>query len=196
MKSKQTQTLTPKPSEIDTTSSIEKGSQFAAPETIAWSRTGADSTKTNLASALAKAQAECQNVVMNKTNPHFRSRYADLAAVRDAIIPIFSKHGLSLIQCPNVDNDIGFHLENRLIHSSGEEMVWKFPLPGDVSKMQSIGSAISYARRYSYAAIAAVASEEDDDGNAATTTNGGGRSGPDGKPTPSGGPTPGGGIVL
>ena len=162
---------------MDTTLNTDPAAQSDALATTAWFRRGADSTKKNLAEALAKAQGECQNVVMNKTNPHFRSRYADLSAVRDAIIPIFAKHGLSLIQCPNVDSDIGFYLENRLIHSSGEELIWKFPLPSDVSKMQSIGSAISYARRYSYSAIAAVASEEDDDGNAATQNpNGGGQS--------------------
>lgn len=149
-----------------------------------------------MATALAKAQAECQNVVMNKTNPHFRSRYADLAAVRDAIIPIFNKHGLAIIQCPTVDVEIGFHLENRVVHISGEEFVWRFPLPGDTSKMQSIGSAISYARRYSLSAIGGVASEEDDDGNAATTTNGGGRNGPDGKSFNASGLASGGGIVL
>jgi hypothetical protein len=172
--------------------------QYDVPETIAWSPTGAVNTKKNLATALARAQAECQNVVMNKTNPHFRSRYADLSAVRDAVIPIFTKHGLSIIQCPTADADTGFHLETRLLHSSGEEMVWRFPLPSDVGKMQAIGSAISYARRYTLSAVAAVASEEDDDGNASTATNGGGSSGGGGArgaaaPT---GVAAGGGIVL
>jgi len=161
----------------------------------------ADSGKKNLAAALAKAQAECQNVVMNKTNPHFRSKYADLAAVRDAIIPVFSKHGLSIIQAPTMDFSgfSGFSLETRLMHTSGEQMIWNFPLPSDVSKMQSIGSAISYARRYTLSAIAGVASEEDDDGNAATNTNGGGSSGNRGAVTgtTSGGNNPAsGGIVL
>lgn len=173
---------------------------FDVPETIAWSPTGAVNTKKNLATALAKAQAECQNVVMNKTNPHFRSRYADLSAVRDAVIPIFTKHGLSIIQCPTVDDLIGFHLETRLLHISGEEMVWRFPLPGDVGKMQAIGSAISYARRYTISAVAAVASEEDDDGNAAQGSNGGGssNSGGSGGGTKAGGSSSSeaGGIVL
>ena len=133
---------------------------------------------------------------MNKTNPHFRSRYADLAAVRDAIIPVFNRHGLSIIQSPTTDAFSGFGLETRLIHSSGEEMVWNFPLPGDVTKMQAIGSAISYARRYTLSAIAGVASEEDDDGNAATNTNGGGRNGPGAGPADARNPAPQGGIVL
>lgn len=126
-----------------------------------------------MAAALVKAQAECQNVTMNRTNPHFRSRYADLAAVRDAIIPVFNKHGIAIIQTPTNDDFSGFSLETRLVHSSGEQMIWSFPLPSDTSKMQAIGSAISYARRYTLSAIAGVASEEDDDGNAATNTHGG-----------------------
>ncbi len=152
-----------------------------------------------MAAALAKAQAECQNVVMNKTNPHFRSRYADLAAVRDAIIPVFTKHGLSIIQCPSAIAEMGFVLETRLMHSSGEDMVWHFPLPSDVNKMQSIGSAISYARRYTLSAIAGVASEEDDDGNAATNTNGGGSTagrGAAGGTQAGGNTSSSGGIVL
>jgi uncharacterized membrane protein YgcG len=114
---------------------------------------------------------------MNKINPHFRSKYADLAAVRDAIIPVFNKHGLSIIQAPTSDLVGGFTLETRVMHSSGSEIIWNFPLPSDTSKMQSIGSAISYARRYTLSAIAGIASEEDDDGNAATNTNGRGYSG-------------------
>jgi hypothetical protein len=152
-----------------------------------------------LAAALAKAQAECQNVVMNKVNPHFRSKYADLAAVRDAIIPVFTKHGLSILQVPTVDNWTGFHLETRLIHSSGEELVWLYPLPQDVTKPQAQGSAISYARRYTMSSLAAIASEEDDDANAAQNPNGGGqpsRSAAAGAKAGGNIPTPDGGIVL
>ena len=134
---------------------------------------------------------------MNKVNPHFRSKYADLAAVRDSIVPIFNKHGISIIQAPNVDGFAGFNLETRLVHESGEEMIWNFPLPSDVTKMQAVGSAISYARRYTLSAIACIASEEDDDGNAATNPNGGGQSGrvAGGGATAGGSPS-GGGIVL
>jgi hypothetical protein len=171
---------------------------FDAQETIAWSPTGAVNTKKNLATSLAKAQAECQNVVMNKTNPHFKSRYADLAAVRDAILPVFNKHGLSIIQSPTASSEYGFHLETRLIHISGEEMVWRFPLPADFNKPQAIGSAVSYARRYTYSALAALASEEDDDGNAAQNSNGGGQSTGNGYrgTAQSGGNTPDRGVLL
>ena len=150
-----------------------------------------------MAAAMAKAQAECQNVAMNKTNPHFRSRYADLSAVRDAIVPIFTKHGISIVQAPTTDGFSGFSLETRLMHSSGEELVFNFPLPSDVNKMQSVGSAISYARRYTLSALACIASEEDDDGNAATNPNGGGQSGRGaGGGASTGGSSSSGGIVL
>lgn len=200
MTAKKMQKDTTPHSAADTVSSIDPETPSDVQETTVSSQLGVSSGKTNLSAALAKAQAECQNVVMNKTNPHFKSRYADLAAVRDAIIPIFAKHGLSIVQAPTTNDFSGFSLETRLIHSSGEYMVWNFPLPTDVNKMQSIGSAISYARRYTYSSLAAIASEEDDDGNAATTTNGGGRSNNNASsagPGPSSGPSsPQGGIVL
>lgn len=163
----------------------------AAKETTASSQNFAGNTKKNLAMALAKAQLECQNVTMNKVNLHFRSKYADLAAVRDAIIPIFNKHGLAIVQAPTTDGFSGFCLETRIIHTSGEELVWQFPLPSDFTKMHSIGSAISYARRYTYGALAGIASEEDDDGNAAQAADGRGANGPAG---PAQGKA--GGIVL
>lgn len=185
-----------------TMSSTEVERLFAAPATSALSPPTVGNGKTNLAEALAKAQAECQNVTMNKVNPHFRSKYADLSAVRDAIVPVFNRHGISIIQAPNTDGLSGFSLETRLIHASGEELVFNFPLPSDVSKMQAVGSAISYARRYTLSAIAGIASEEDDDGNAATTnTNGRGQSsggyGAGGKPQNGGGSSSSdGGISL
>lgn len=151
---------------------------------------GADSGRKALATALAKAQAEIQNVAMNRVNPHFRSKYADLAAVREAVIPVFTKHGLAVIQAPTVHLDVGFALETTVIHESGESLTFYFPLPTDVNKMQAVGSAISYARRYTYSALAALASEDDDDGNAAQNPDGG-------RPAPGAGAKAApGGIVL
>lgn len=177
-KSKQTKPYVPLENvDLDTLSNTDPVQQYVAKEITASCQCGAGNGRKNLAAALARAQAECQNVTMNRVNPHFRSKYADLAAVRDAIIPVFNKHGLSIIQAPTSDFVGGFTLETRVMHSSGSEIVWNFPLPPDTSKMQSIGSAISYARRYTLSAIAGIASEEDDDGNAATNTNGRGYSG-------------------
>lgn len=192
--------VSPRGSTPDTMSNTDPAAQYDVPVTIASFHNGAGNGRRNLAEALAKAQAECQNVSMNRTNPHFKSRYADLSAVRDAIVPVFNKYGISIIQAPTTSDFSGFSLETRLIHASGEELVFNFPLPSDVSKMQAVGSAISYARRYTLSALACIASEEDDDGNAATNTNGGGfsggRSANGGAPAGGGASGSDGGIVL
>ena len=119
---------------------------------------------TQIATALSTAQADMQNAVINKENPHFRSRYADLSAMRDATIPHLSKNGLSLSQQPIVKENGDFILRTLLMHNSGEWIGGEFPLPR-AAKLQELGSAITYAKRYSWSAICGVASEEDDDGN-------------------------------
>lgn len=117
-----------------------------------------------------KAQAELKNASLNKTNPHFKSRYADLAEIRDTVMPTLTKHGLALIQYTQVGG-AGFYLVTRLMHESGEMIESRFPLPEDVTKPQQMGSAITYARRYMMASICGITAEEDDDGNAAQNTN-------------------------
>jgi len=174
-------------------SNTDPAPQFGVQGTTVWSHPTASNGKPNLARALAAAQAECKNVTFNKVNPHFKSKYADFAAVRDAVIPVFTKHGLSIVQAPTTDNYAGFCLETRLLHVSGEELVWMYPLPTDMNKPQAIGSAISYARRYTLGSIAAIASEEDDDANAAQNPNGGGYAGAYGGGAAGGGRAPAGG---
>lgn len=119
-----------------------------------------------LSDALAKAQAEMKNAPLSKVNPHFRSKYADLPAVRDATLPALTKHGLAILQAPTVTGEGQFVLVTRLMHSSGEWIESSYPLPmGD--KPQAIGSALTYARRYSWSAICGITADEDDDGQAA-----------------------------
>jgi len=120
-----------------------------------------------------KAQSELKNASLNKTNPHFKSRYADLAEIRDTVMPTLAKYGLALVQYTQIGS-VGFHLVTRLIHESGEMLESRFPLPDNPDKPQQMGSAITYARRYTMAAICGITAEEDDDGNAAQATNGGG----------------------
>lgn len=119
-----------------------------------------------IAKALAAAQAEMSNAVLNKTNPHFKSRYADLAAIRDAVMPALTKHGIAVIQLPTIHNG-AFVLITHLRHGGGEIIESIYPLPGSSGKPQEIGSAITYARRYSLAAMCGISAEEDDDANAA-----------------------------
>ena len=122
--------------------------------------------KSTLAEALAKAQANMQNAPLNKTNPHFKSKYADLAAIRDAVTPALSANGLAITQTPTY-RDGAFVLVTTLRHTGGETVESIYPLA--VDKPQVMGSALTYARRYSLAAMCGIAADEDDDANAAQT---------------------------
>ena len=119
-----------------------------------------------LISALIKAKAEFQPIQKNKTNPHYKSGYADLDSVLDAVTPALNNHGLAIIQLVGIV-DGKTVLETRLYHESEEFITSVFPLP-ETSDPQKIGSALTYARRYSLCAILSVAADEDSNGNAAS----------------------------
>jgi hypothetical protein len=114
-----------------------------------------------LYAALSKAQAEIKGAVKDSTNPHFKSRYADLESVIDAVKQPFFKFGLSFVQ--GVEGD---SLVTTICHASGGTITSRVPLIIGKNDMQGVGSAITYARRYGLAAAAGV-SQTDDDGNAA-----------------------------
>jgi hypothetical protein len=114
-----------------------------------------------LATALAKAQAAMQAAKFDKVNPHFKSKYASLAAVIDAIRKPFADNGLCYTQVTEIREN-GFVLVTTLRHASGQWVASEYPLP-TAAKPQELGSALSYARRYSLSAIACIASDEDDD---------------------------------
>lgn len=117
-----------------------------------------------LAGALAKAQGAMGNPATNKANPHFKSKYADLSAVIDAVRGPLSANGISFIQTMGV-GERGFVLRTALVHSSGQYIATEYPLP-NAGRPQEMGAAQTYARRYSLAAIVGIA-QEDDDGNTA-----------------------------
>lgn len=119
-----------------------------------------------LFAALAKAQAKIQGAHKDKRNPHFQSKYADLASVWDACREALSENGLCVSQILDFDahNTI---LVTILGHVSGQSLTSRMPLVMDKPTAQAMGSALTYARRYALAAIVGVA-PEDDDGNAAT----------------------------
>ena len=120
----------------------------------------------HLAAALNKAQAEMSGAKKGKQNPFFKSSYADLNAVVDAVRIPFAENGLSYSQFPVMDdNRVG--VETILMHDSGEFIASTLMLPTGKLDAQAAGSAITYARRYSLQAIAGIPAE-DDDGNAAT----------------------------
>jgi hypothetical protein len=117
-----------------------------------------------LAAALAKAQAEMKNAKLNKVNPHFKSRYADLAEIRDTVTPSLSKHGIAVVHGME-RAETGIDVVTRLIHASGQWVESRFPIAMD--KPQSMASRITYGRRYNLSAIANISADDDDDANTA-----------------------------
>lgn len=119
-----------------------------------------------LFAAIAKAQAEVENATKNAQNPHFKSRYADLAEVLNTVRPVFAAHGLSLNQSTEYD---GQHVKvtTCIGHAGGGYITSTAACIPGKADAQGVGSATSYLRRYSLAAMTGVA-QEDDDGNAAS----------------------------
>jgi hypothetical protein len=122
-------------------------------------------TTAKLDEALAKAQGEFQGASKEAVNPHFKSRYADLAAVWEVIRAPLSKHGLAITQWPCHSDDGRLHLVTRLAHS-GEWMQSTYSSPVGAQTPQAMGSAITYAKRYCLMSVLGIPSE-DDDGNSA-----------------------------
>jgi len=121
-----------------------------------------------LAGALAKAQGEIKGALKDQSNPFFKSKYADLASVVEAIRAPFAKNGLSYIQTLDPTEKDEVRVETMILHSSGEWICCGIlGVPVTKADAQGYGSALTYARRYSLSAAAGVA-PEDDDGNAAS----------------------------
>jgi hypothetical protein len=120
-----------------------------------------------LAKAMNEFQAEIVTVGKNATNPFFKNRYADLANVMKEAQPILTKHGLSVIQLP--DNLEGAPaLTTIVLHTSGQSVQATVPLVLAKQDPQGLGAAITYERRYAYAAALQIVIDEDDDGNRAS----------------------------
>ena len=119
----------------------------------------------SLIGALAAALPELESAKKNKANPAFKSKYADLAAVIEAIEPV-TKHGLWYRQHTH-ENENGVQVETFYIHTSGEQMsAGTVFMPATKKDAQGFGSALTYARRYGLQTAFGLATE-DDDGNAA-----------------------------
>ena len=119
-----------------------------------------------LAAALADAQGEVENATKNSQNPHLKNKYADLAEILNTVRPVLSRHGLAVSQHPSYSDGM-VHVETIMLHKSGEWMSSTISTPVQKPDPQGVGSACTYARRYSLAAIVGL-SQEDDDGHAAS----------------------------
>lgn len=120
-----------------------------------------------IAPAFVKAQAACNGAKKSSNNPHFKSKYADLSAVWGACEEALEANALAVVQGLGEVIDGKLHIETMLLHSSGQWMKSLASIPLPKSDPQGYGSASTYARRYTLAAMMGIV-QEDDDGNAAS----------------------------
>ena len=118
-------------------------------------------------SAFVKAQKEFGPALKTSTNPHFKSRYADLSACVEAVIDALNNNGIALMQKLHPSEN-GVAIETIFVHESGESMAnGILSVPASKQDPQGYGSALTYARRYSLMSACGIA-PEDDDGNLAS----------------------------
>ncbi|AEK09973.1 Erf-like ssDNA annealing protein [Mycobacterium phage Rey] len=132
---------------------------------------GSDDIGAELAAALVAAQGEFGAVAKDTANPFFKSKYADLPAVKAEAQPVLAKHGLAVIQEPGfqvIDGKINDTLTTIVVHSSGQAKASTMVLRPVKNDPQAQGSAITYAKRYAFMAVLGLVADEDDDGNAAS----------------------------
>lgn len=117
----------------------------------------------NINESLVKVNALLENAIANKKNEHYKSHYADLAAVREATVKILADHDL-FITHDMVKKESGYFCVTRLIHAAGESLQVEIPLFFDKQDMQAIGKALTYAKRQGICMLLNLAHEKDDDG--------------------------------
>jgi hypothetical protein len=120
-----------------------------------------------IAAALAVAQGKIKSALKGNLNPHFKSKYADLAAVKEACGDALSANGIAIVQAHGFEGD-RFILTTRLIHKSGQWLESQYLIKPVKDDPQGYASATTYARRISLSSMVGVVADEDDDGNAAS----------------------------
>jgi hypothetical protein len=120
-----------------------------------------------IAEALANAQAELTDPAKDSVNPHFKSRYADLASILKCVRPVLARHGIAVTQTTGI-TDSGAVILITALMWRGESIIGRYPVAPVKADPQGYGSAMTYARRYALQAIVGVAADDDDDGNAAS----------------------------
>lgn len=120
-----------------------------------------------IAAALAKAQGAIKGAAKDRTNPHFKSQYADLASVWEACRAQLAANGIAVVQGVESEGQT-VRVETTLAHSSGEWITSSLTLPVAQVTAQGVGSAITYGRRYGLSAMVGIAPTDDDDGEAAS----------------------------
>jgi len=123
-----------------------------------------------LGAALVKFQGNMPHVVKGADNPFFKSKYADLASIMQAVAPMLAECGLAVTQLAEIDESErgNVNLTTMLLHASGQYIASTISMSPVKQDPQAYGSAITYARRYAVCSILGLAPDEDDDGNAAS----------------------------
>jgi hypothetical protein len=121
----------------------------------------------NIYTALLAAQKEMQNPQNTATNPFFKSKYAPLPDILKQVRPILNKHGLILQQNTGSNEEGTPYIETILRHTDSTECIksGRLYLQPDNQKVQGVGSALTYGRRYQLAAFLGISSEDDNDAN-------------------------------
>ena len=119
-----------------------------------------------LISALVKAQSEMSHAAFDQTNPHFKSKFASLKSVIDAVKPALNANGIAYIQ-RSVPMDHGIAVETVFYGHGGELATGPVVMPIDMANAHGYASATTYAKRISLSMACGIAADEDDDGNAA-----------------------------
>jgi hypothetical protein len=115
-----------------------------------------------LAAALVKAQSVMGNAIKDAKNPFFKSSYANLNAVREAVLPAMNANGISVLQ-PTIQIDGKSFVETVLLHESGEFISSLTEVVvAKANDAQQQGSGISYARRYGLQSLANIGADDDD----------------------------------
>ncbi len=118
----------------------------------------------SLSTQLSKLQSELKPINKNTNNPFFKSKYVDLAGASDVILPLLSKHGLSVSQQGEFIE--GKFVLRTVLRYKSEEISSMWPVLSKDNTAQGTASGFTYARRYALMAIVgASAQDEDDDGN-------------------------------
>ncbi len=127
--------------------------------------------QTEIAKAFIKAQSEMANAVKGTTNPFLKNKYADLNAVREAVIPTLNKHGIAVLQ-PLVTIEGKNYVKTLLLHESGQTMESLTEvIYARQNDAQAQGSGITYARRYGLQSLVCIGADDDDGNNASATAH-------------------------
>lgn len=135
----------------------------------------ADAARKAFHEAFALAQAEIPTIIKNRKNEHTKSRYADLAAIEEAVMPIIARRGLSIRFFP-VKSDMPGHygVDCTVSHQMGHSETFHADVPADgvgikgndnKTATHAFGSTMTYGRRYLFCMIFSIATGDDDDGN-------------------------------